>query len=112
MKKINVAMSLAVIVFSFSDIAGAWSSIQKSMRADTFKVYYTTELFYDVDQRDAMVAIDLWTKEIGEQLNVGVVPTSSVFSSVDEVMVAYLEDDIDMAVFTTQEFLQVQLDPH
>ena len=104
--KLILLVGIGVIVF-FSELS-AIQRIQTSTRADTFKVYYTTSLFFDVDQRDAMVAIDLWTKEIGEQMDATVVPNSSVFSDIDDVMAAYLTDDIDMVVFTTQEFMQVQ----
>ena len=106
-KRIALLAGVVLTCF-FQPVFASVTGTQRTAKSDTFKVYYTTSLFYDVDQRDAMVAINLWTKEIGEQLNVGIIPNSRIFSSIDELMAAYLTDDIDMAVFTTQEFMQIQ----
>lgn len=89
-------------------IPGSGWTQETATRADTFRVAYSSKVFYEVDLKDAQVAIDLWTSEISQQLGNPLMPSTEILSDLDQMVEAVQRKTVDMVAITSVDFLRVR----
>ena len=103
------------ILFLISVVNLYGQSMSTPSRSDTFLVAYPKKLFNEVDIQDAQVAIELWTEELGLQLEIPMIPGTLITHDLPQMVLAINQAKADMVGLHTIDYLsiadQVSLEP-
>ena len=77
---------------------------------DSLRVAYSSKIFYEVDLKDAQVAIALWSAEISRQLQAPLVPSTRILSNLQEMEEAVRSKTVDMIAITSLDYLKIHDD--
>lgn len=75
---------------------------------DTFRVLYTDKIFFGIDLRDAKVAMEIWTEELGRQMDIITVPTTQIANDVSTIAQLINSKKIDMVGIDTPDFIRLR----
>lgn len=75
---------------------------------DTFRIGFSIHTLGEVNQNDAIAAVQLWTQGLANQNNIPVNPEPVIFSSLAEMKLALQDRLIDCINATTPEFVDIE----
>lgn len=107
-------LNLGLILLSLT--ANLQGQIQEvSADLDSFRVMYSDAIFSEVDIRDARVAIELWTMELSKQLDIPLIPKTTIVTEMNTLIDAVLKGEVDMVAIQSIDYLRIrnrlELDP-
>jgi len=83
--------------------AGQGGGISKPLR-----VGFSSRVFPDVDQRDAQVAMELWTRELARGLGIKTTPVTTIFKKPGDLLEAVKRGDLTIVTLPAIEYLQIR----
>jgi phosphonate transport system substrate-binding protein len=102
MKSVMIFLSVLTLIIQSSSVF----AVQPDGAAKTLKVGFTTRVFPDVDQRDAQIAMELWTRELARGMGIKVAPQTIVYKTTGEMLDAVKHGELTFVTITALEFLQ------
>jgi len=69
---------------------------------------YPSNFFNDVDQRDAQVALELWTEQVSTSMGTPLSPRSFFYDSLPDLVTAFREHEIEVATMGVVDFLEAR----
>ncbi|MDD2337367.1 MAG: PhnD/SsuA/transferrin family substrate-binding protein [Geobacteraceae bacterium] len=100
-----LALSLAIVLlgpvpFVF---AGQWDGLPTTLR-----VGFSSRVFADVDQRDAQVAMELWSRELALGMGITTTPVTVIYKNSADLLEAVKRGDLAIVTLPAVEFLQIR----
>lgn len=71
------------------------------------EVGFSSNLFNQVDTRDATVAIQLWGKELTESLGMNYFPNTKIFDNTNDIINSFKQNELDLITILTTEYFQI-----
>jgi ABC-type phosphate/phosphonate transport system substrate-binding protein len=81
---------------------------QDSMYTNTLKVGFSARVFPNVDQRDAKVAMELWTRELARGLGFRTQPQTVIFQRPADLLEAVNNGEMTVVTLPATEYLQIK----
>jgi ABC-type phosphate/phosphonate transport system substrate-binding protein len=91
---------LGQVTFVFAD---QWNEITSPLR-----VGFSSRVFPDVDQRDAQVAMELWTRELARGMGIKATPVTVIYKSTADLLEAVKRGELTVATLSAIEYLQIR----
>ncbi len=99
-------LALAVTVILLGHVpfvfADQWEGIPAKLR-----VGLSSRVFPDVDQRDAKVAMELWTRELARGIGVKTIPVTTIYKTTAALLEAVKRGDLTIVTLPAIEYLQI-----
>jgi ABC-type phosphate/phosphonate transport system substrate-binding protein len=74
----------------------------------TLRVGFSARVFPDVDQRDAQVAMELWTRELARGMGIKTTPITKIYKNPDDLLEAVKRGDLTVVTLPAIEYLQIR----
>jgi len=84
-------------------IANQWDSLPTTLR-----VGFSARVFPDVDQRDAQVAMELWTRELARGMGAKTTAITKIYKNPGDLLEAVKRGDLIVATLPAIEYLQIK----
>ena len=84
-------------------VADLWDSLPNTLR-----VGFSARVFPDVDQRDAQVAMELWTRELARGMGIKTTPITTIYKNPDDLLEAVKRGDLTVVTLPAIEYLQIR----
>jgi ABC-type phosphate/phosphonate transport system substrate-binding protein len=81
---------------------------QETIYSKPLKVGFSARVFPNVDQRDARVAMELWTRELARGLGFRTQPQTFIFQKPSDLMEAVNRGDMTVVTLPATEYLQIK----
>jgi ABC-type phosphate/phosphonate transport system substrate-binding protein len=100
-----LALTLAIVLlgpvpFVFAD---QWDGLPTTLR-----VGFSARVFPDVDQRDAQVAMELWTRELARGMGIKTTPITTIYKNPDDLLEAVKRGDLTVVTLPAIEYLEIR----
>jgi len=73
-----------------------------------FRVGFSSRVFPDVDQRDALVAMELWTRELARGMGIRVLPQTVIFNNTSDLLNAVKRGELTVVILPAMEYLLIR----
>jgi phosphonate transport system substrate-binding protein len=105
LKLLALALALAIVLLGSvpSVFADQWDGIQTTLR-----VGFSAQVFPDIDQRDAQVAMELWTRELARGMGIKTTPITIIYKNPNDLLEAVKRGDLTVATLPAIEYLQIK----
>ena len=74
----------------------------------TMTVGFSARVFPDVDQRDAQIAMEMWTKELAHVMGVDFLPQTRIFHGTGDLLDAVKHGELSFVTLSALEFLSIR----
>lgn len=74
----------------------------------TLTVGFSSRVFPDVDQRDAQIAMEMWTKELARVMGVDFLPQTRIFQNTADLLGAVKRGELSFVTLPALEFLSIR----
>jgi ABC-type phosphate/phosphonate transport system substrate-binding protein len=81
---------------------------QDSIYTNTLKVGFSARVFPNVEQRDARVAMELWTRELARGLGFKTQPQTIIFQRPSDLLAAVNKGEMTVVTLPAMEYLQIK----
>jgi len=100
-----LALALAIVLFGPVPFvfANQWDGLPTTLR-----VGFSARVFPDVDQRDAQVAMELWTRELARGMGIKTTPITKIYKNPDDLLEAVKRGDLTVVTLPAIEYLQIR----
>lgn len=107
MKHVIVKSSLICLAALMLMIpSSALYAAQTGAETKPIRVGFSSRVFPDVDQRDAQIAMEMWTKELTRGLGFKMPPQTEVYKNIGDLLDAVKRGELTLVTLTAMEFLQ------
>ncbi|NVN91762.1 MAG: PhnD/SsuA/transferrin family substrate-binding protein [Desulfuromonadales bacterium] len=72
------------------------------------RVGFSAKVFPDVDQRDAQIAMEIWTRELSRGMGIKTPPQTSIFKNSGDLLDAVKRGNLTFVTLSALEFLQIR----
>ena len=72
------------------------------------RVGFSARVFPDVDQRDAQVAMELWTRELARGMGIKTIPVTTIYKTPTDLLEAVKRGDLTIVTLPAIEYLQIR----
>jgi len=86
----------------------AQSSEQVDYAQKLFRVGFSARVFPDVDQRDALVAMELWARELALGIGIRVSPQTVIYKNTSDLLNAVKRGELTIVTLPAVEYLQIR----
>jgi ABC-type phosphate/phosphonate transport system substrate-binding protein len=76
--------------------------------ARALTVGFSARVFPDVDQRDARIAMEMWTKELARVMGVGFLSQTRIFTNTSELLDAVKRGELSFVTLSAVEYVNVR----
>ncbi len=95
---------LAVMLFGLPALAAAEQNNDLPMM---FRTGFSSKLFSEVDQNDALIAMDLWTREMAKNIGINRNPQAVIFKDTEEMLNAVKRGELSIVTLSALEYLKI-----
>ena len=74
----------------------------------TVTVGFSSKVFPDVDQRDALIAMEMWTKELARVMGVNYLPQTRIFRNPGDLLAAVQHGELSIVTMPAIEFVNMR----
>jgi len=99
------SLAFGVIVLC---LAGYDQGENMTLSGKTIRIGYSSNLFPDVDMKDAQVAIQLWSKALNQQIGTGAIPKAILFDDLQSIVNAANNGEIDMVSLFALDYIKIR----
>jgi ABC-type phosphate/phosphonate transport system substrate-binding protein len=99
---------LILCALAFTALARPVAAQQNSAPSIVFRLGFAPSVFAGTDSRDANAAIEIWAREVLKSEGTKNSIKSTIFERLEDLVAAIKAKSIDLAVFSTPDFLQVR----
>lgn len=89
-------------------LAGYGHSENDSLAGRIVRIGYSTNLFPNVDKRDAKVAMEIWAKVLNEQLGYNGIPKAIFFDDLQSIVNAANNGEIDLISLLSLDYIEIK----
>jgi ABC-type phosphate/phosphonate transport system substrate-binding protein len=100
-----LALAMAIVLLGYVPLvlADQWDGLSSTLR-----VGFSSRVFPDVDQRDARVAMELWTRELARGMGIKSTPVTSIYKNPADLLEAVKKGDLTVVTLPAIEYLQIR----
>jgi phosphonate transport system substrate-binding protein len=107
MKYVLVKLSLIYLsVLLLLIPSSALLAAQPAVETKALRVGFSSRVFPDVDQRDAQIAMEMWTRELARGMGFKTPPQTEIFKNAGDLLDAVKRGELTFVTLTAIEFLQ------
>lgn len=99
------ACALVIVLFGPVPIVSA--ELRDGL-STTLRVGFSARVFPDVDQRDALVAMELWTRELARGMGANTTATTKIYNNTDDLLEAVSKGNLTVVTLPAIEYLQIK----
>jgi phosphonate transport system substrate-binding protein len=94
---------MALMVLPLTLCAGQQDNSSKILR-----VGFSSKVFPDVDQRDAQIAMEMWTRELARGMGLSMIPQATIFKNTGDLLDAIRRGELTIITISALEYLQIR----
>lgn len=98
---------ITIVILLFGDTQPA-SANQFEDPGTALRVGFSSRVFPDVDQRDAKVAMELWTHELARRMGIKTPPVTTIYRNSTDLIDAIRKGDLTVFTLPAIEYLQIR----
>lgn len=102
-----VLLLAAIVIQLFGGMQPARAN-QFEEPGTALRVGFSSRVFPDVDQRDAKVAMELWTRELARGMGIRTPPVTTIFNNSTDLINAVRNGDLTVFTLPAIEYLQIR----
>jgi ABC-type phosphate/phosphonate transport system substrate-binding protein len=105
LRSLSLALAVAIVLLGQIPLALAnqWDGLTSTLR-----VGFSSRVFPDVDQRDARVAMELWTRELARGMGIKGTPVTSIYKNPADLLEAVKKGELTVVTLPAIEYLQMR----
>ncbi len=100
-------LTLTLVIVLFGPVpfvfADQWAGLPTTLR-----VGFSARVFPDVDQRDAQVAMELWTRELARGMGIKTTPRTTIYKNPDDLLEAVKRRELTVVTLPAIEYLEIR----